>query len=47
MFGVPAKVDTRPMQIFEDLYGALVNKYVTKGETFAAAKELAGAEMLA
>ena len=47
VFGVPAKVDTRPMQIFEDLYGALVNKYVEKGETFTAAKELAGAEMLA
>jgi hypothetical protein len=47
IFGVPAKVDNRPMQIFEDLYGALVNKYVTKGETYATAKELAGAEMLA
>jgi hypothetical protein len=47
MFGVPAKVDIRPMQIFEDLYGSLVNKYVEKGETFTAAKELAGAEMLA
>jgi hypothetical protein len=47
VFGVPAKVDVRPMQIFEDLYGSLVNKYVAKGETFTAAKELAGAEMLA
>jgi hypothetical protein len=46
MFGVPAKVDTRPMQIFEDLYGSLVNKYVARGETFTTAKELAGAEML-
>ena len=45
-FGVPAKVDTRPMQIFEDLYGMLVNKYISKGETYSIAKELAGAEML-
>jgi hypothetical protein len=46
MFGVPAKVDTRPMQIFEDLYGSLVNKYIARGETYSTAKELAGAEML-
>lgn len=29
IFGIPAKVDTNPMMIYDDLYGILVNKYRT------------------
>lgn len=46
IFGVPAKVETRPMRIFEQYYDILVNKYVTLGSTTLQAKELAEAEML-
>lgn len=46
-FGVPAKVDTRPMQIFDDYYDILVNKYREKGFKDEDAKEKAGDEFLA
>ena len=46
-FGVPAKVDTRPMQIFDDYYDILVNKYREKGFNDEIAKEKAGDEFLA
>lgn len=46
LFGVPAKVDTRPMKLYEDAYGLLVNKYQSQGNDIAIAKELAGAEFL-
>jgi hypothetical protein len=46
IFGVPAKVDTRPMQIFDDYYGILVNKYITKGANEEEAKVLAEEEFL-
>jgi len=46
IFGVPAKVDTRPMQIFDDYYGILVNKYITKGNNEEEAKQLAEEEFL-
>jgi hypothetical protein len=47
IFGVPAKVETRPMDIFEQYYDILVNKYRQGGVTIAKAKELAGQEFLA
>lgn len=46
LFGVPAKVDTRPMKLYEDAYGLLVNKYQAQGLDVTKAKELAGAEFL-
>lgn len=46
IFGVPAKVDIRPMQIFDDYYGILVNKYVTLGNNQEDAKKLAEEEFL-
>lgn len=47
LFGVPAKVETRPMLAFEQYYDILVNKYRTQGATVEQAKELAGQEFLA
>lgn len=44
--GVPIKVDTDPMQLFDDYYLTLVNKWLSKGNTERDAKELAGKEML-
>jgi hypothetical protein len=46
LFGIPAKVDTRPMKLYEDAYGLLVNKYQSQGIDITQAKELAGAEFL-
>lgn len=46
LFGVPAKVDVRPMQIFDDYYGILVNKYITRGASEEDAKTLAEQEFL-
>ena len=46
LFGVPAKADTRPMKLYEDAYGLLVNKYQSQGIDITQAKELAGAEFL-
>jgi len=46
LFGVPAKADTRPMKLYEDAYGLLVNKYQSQGLDITQAKELAGAEFL-
>jgi hypothetical protein len=46
IFGVPAKVDTRPMKLYEDAYGLLVNKYQSQGLDITQAKELAGSELL-
>lgn len=46
VFGVPAKIDNRPMQIFDDYYGILVNKYITKGSDEQEAKTLAEEEFL-
>jgi hypothetical protein len=46
IFGVPAKVDTRPMKLYEDAYGLLVNKYQAQGLDINKAKELAGSEFL-
>ena len=47
IFGVPAKVDTNPMALYEEAYNLLVNKYrpLTNNETTA--RELAGAEFTA
>jgi hypothetical protein len=55
VFGVPAKVDTNPMAIYDDLYAMLVNKYrqgiynPTSGKvdtyTDKEAKKLAGTEL--
>jgi hypothetical protein len=45
--GVPAKVDTKPMQIFEQYYNILVNKYITQGATRDEAVTKAGDEFLA
>lgn len=45
-FGVPAKVDIRPMQIFDDYYGILVNKYISQGANEEDAKTLAEQEFL-
>jgi hypothetical protein len=46
LFGVPAKADTRPMKLYEDAYGLLVNKYQSQGIDITQAKELAGSEFL-
>jgi hypothetical protein len=45
IFGVPAKVDTNPMSIYDDLYGMLVNKYRQSGIDEKEAKKLAGTEL--
>jgi hypothetical protein len=45
--GVPAKVDTKPMQIFEQYYNILVNKYQQQGATRDEAVTKAGDEFLA
>ena len=45
IFGVPAKVDTNPMAIYDDLYGMLVNKYRQRGIDEKEAKKLAGTEL--
>jgi hypothetical protein len=45
IFGVPAKVDTNPMAIYDDLYGMLVNKYRQQGKDDKEAKKLAGTEL--
>ena len=47
IFGIPAKVETRPMRLFEQYYDILVNKHITLGNTTLRAKELAEKEMLA
>jgi hypothetical protein len=44
IFGVPAKVDTNPMAMYDDLYGMLVNKYREQGLDDKEAKKLAGTE---
>jgi hypothetical protein len=46
-FGVPVKVDTDPMKIFEDYYSILTNKWIAKGNNATDAKALAGEELLA
>ena len=45
--GVPARVDTKPMQLLEQYYNILVNKYLTKGSTRDEAVTKAGDEFLA
>lgn len=45
IFGIPAKVDTNPMAIYDDLYGMLVNKYRQQGQDEQEAKKLAGTEL--
>jgi hypothetical protein len=45
IFGIPAKVDTNPMAIYDDLYGMLVNKYRQQGQNEQEAKKLAGTEL--
>jgi len=47
IFGVPIKVDTDPMKLYEDYYAILVNKWKTKGNDNADSKFLAGQELLA
>jgi hypothetical protein len=47
IFGVPAKIETRPMLVFEQYFDILVNKYRSGGLTTEQAKELAGQEFLA
>jgi hypothetical protein len=44
--GVPIKVDTDPMKLYDDYYNILTEKYLTKGYTRVDAKDLAGFEML-
>lgn len=45
--GVPAKVDTKPMQLFEQYFNILVNKYMQNGATRDEAVTKAGDEFLA
>ena len=45
--GVPAKVETKPMQIFEQYFNILVNKYQTNGDSRDEAVRKAGDEFLA
>jgi hypothetical protein len=47
IFGVPAKVDTNPMAIYEDAYDMLVSKYRLVATDEKTARELAGAEFTA
>lgn len=45
--GVPIKVDTDPLKLFEDYHNILVEKYISKGFDRVKAKQYAGFEMLA
>lgn len=45
--GVPVKVDTRPMDVFNQFYSILVQKYQSKGLQWDAAKTAAEEEFLA
>lgn len=45
--GVPAKVETKPMQLFEQYFNILVNKYQTNGDSRDEAVRKAGDEFLA
>ena len=45
--GVPIKVDTDPLKLYEDYHSILVEKYISKGLNRVDAKERAGFEMLA
>lgn len=45
--GVPIKVDTDPLKLYEDYYSILVEKYTSKGFNRIDAKQRAGFEMLA
>jgi hypothetical protein len=47
IFGVPAKVDTNPMALYEEAYNLLVNKYRVIANNEKLARELAGAELTA
>ena len=47
IFGVPAKVDTNPMALYEEAYNLLVNKYRATTNNETTARELAGAEFTA
>jgi hypothetical protein len=47
IFGVPAKVDTNPMALYEQAYGLLVNKYKLIANNEKTARELASAEFTA
>jgi hypothetical protein len=47
LFGVPAKIETRPTLVFEQYFDILVNKYRSAGLTTEQAKDLAGQEFLA
>lgn len=47
IFGVPVKVDTRPTKVFEDYYGILMNKYLSKGMSRDDAMNSADSEFLA
>lgn len=47
ILGVPAKVDTNPMAIYEDAYDLLVNKYRMIANNEKTARELAGTEFTA
>lgn len=47
VFGVPIKVDTDPMKLYEDYYGILVNKWKTRGNDNVDSKFLAEQELLA
>ena len=44
--GVPVKVDTNPMELFDDYYATLVNKWTVKGSSEIDAKFLAEKELL-
>lgn len=44
--GVPARVDTKPMQLLEQYYNILVNKYIVQGATRDEAVTKAGDEFL-
>jgi len=44
--GVPIKVDTDPMKLYDDYYAILTEKYLSKGNNRVDAKALAGFEML-
>lgn len=47
IFGVPARVETNPMALYEDAYGLLVDKYRLIANNENTARELAGAEFTA
>jgi hypothetical protein len=46
-FGVPIKVDTDPMKLYEDYFSILTNKWKERGNNNTDAKFLAGQEFLA